>query len=229
MKVGVFGGSFDPIHNGHINLAEYVLEHTDLDEVWLMVSPLNPLKPQGYVATDLERFQMARLAVAGHPGIKVSDFEFSLPIPSYTYNTLCRLKEAYPDIDFSLIVGGDNWATFERWRNPQEILDEFGVIVYPRPGEEIKTLENSQLIIDHSSLIILEGAPEMPISSTEIRSILKGSHSGTKDKSSLLLDSLSLEKALPESVLCYISSRHLYSDKYTHGTEASQPPRAVFP
>ncbi|MDE5586230.1 MAG: nicotinate-nicotinamide nucleotide adenylyltransferase, partial [Muribaculaceae bacterium] len=110
-KAGVFGGSFDPIHNGHIRLAQYVLDHTDLDEVWLMVSPLNPLKPQGYVASDAERLEMARLAVAGHPGIKVSDFEFSLPIPSYTYNTLSRLRGAHPDIDFRMIIGGDNWAS----------------------------------------------------------------------------------------------------------------------
>ncbi|MDE6291491.1 MAG: nicotinate-nicotinamide nucleotide adenylyltransferase, partial [Muribaculaceae bacterium] len=108
MKVGIFGGSFDPIHMGHISLARYVLDHTELDEVWLMVSPLNPLKPQGYVATDEERLTMARLAVDDIAGIKVSDFEFSLPIPSYTYNTLSKLKEAYPDIDFRLIIGGDN-------------------------------------------------------------------------------------------------------------------------
>ena len=145
MKVGIFGGSFDPIHNGHISLAQYVLDHTDLDEVWLMVSPLNPLKPQGYVASDRERLEMARLAVAGHPGIKVSDFEFTLPIPSYTYNTLAKLKEAYPDCDFRLIIGGDNWADFDRWRNPQEILDEFGLIVYPRPGEEIRTPDHLTL------------------------------------------------------------------------------------
>lgn len=205
MKVGIFGGSFDPIHNGHINLAKYALEHTDLDEVWLMVSPLNPLKPQGYVATDGQRLEMARLAVADTPGIKVSDFEFSLPIPSYTYNTLRKLKETYPDIDFRLIIGGDNWAHFDRWRNPQEILDEFGVIVYPRPGEEIKIPDNSKLIIDNSSLIILTDAPQMPVSSTQLRSQLK------TDNSSLITDNPSLREALPEAVLAYIEQHNPYS------------------
>ena len=207
MTVGIFGGSFDPIHEGHIRLAQYVLDHTDLDEVWLMVSPLNPLKPQGYVATDEQRLEMARLAVADKPGIKVSDFEFSLPIPSYTYNTLCRLKETYPDIDFRLIVGGDNWSNFDRWRNPQEILDEFGVIVYPRPGEEIKTPENSQLIIDNSSFIILNNAPQMPVSSTEIRAMLRSKVAENGKRKTEDVPFLS------ESVLRYISTRHLYSPK----------------
>lgn len=200
-KAGVFGGSFDPIHNGHIRLAQYVLDHTDLDEVWLMVSPLNPLKPQGYVASDAERLEMARLAVAGHPGIKVSDFEFSLPIPSYTYNTLSRLRGAHPDIDFRMIIGGDNWASFERWRNPQEILDEFGVIVYPRPGQEIRTPENSSLQIDGPSLTILKGAPQMAVSSTEIRHLLGAPRSPES----------SLYSMLPKPVASYIETHHLYS------------------
>ncbi|MDE6631620.1 MAG: nicotinate (nicotinamide) nucleotide adenylyltransferase, partial [Muribaculaceae bacterium] len=134
MNIGIFGGSFDPIHEGHVNLAKYVLDHTDLDEVWLMVSPLNPLKPQGYVATNEQRLEMARLAVEGIPGIRVSDFEFHLPIPSYTYKTLTELKKSYPDHDFRLIIGGDNWADFYRWRNPKEIVSDFGVIIYPRPN-----------------------------------------------------------------------------------------------
>ena len=200
MKIGVFGGSFDPIHNGHIALAQYVLDHTDLDEVWLMVAPLNPLKPQGYMATDEQRLDMARLAVQGHPGIKVSDFEFSLPIPSYTYNTLRHLKQAYPEHDFRLIVGGDNWAHFDRWRNPQEILSEFGVIVYPRPGEIIP---DSLPISLRSSLVTLKDAPRMPVSSTEIRHILDAYYSSL-DSSPLTLDSLS------PSVLDYIFSHHLY-------------------
>ena len=204
MKVGIFGGSFDPIHTGHVRLAEYVLAHTDLDEVWLMVSPLNPLKPQGYVATDGQRLEMARLAVADIPGVRVSDFEFNLPIPSYTYDTLSRLKEAYPGIDFRLIVGGDNWASFDKWKNPQEILDEFGLIVYPRPGEAIKTPENSQLIVDPSSLTILEGAPEMPVSSTGIRHLLQ-----SRSKHDAQCPSPSAY--LPVAVLDYIQSHGLYS------------------
>lgn len=206
MKVGIFGGSFDPVHNGHIRLAEYVLQHTDLDEVWLMVSPLNPLKPQGYVASDKERLDMARLAVEDIPAIKVSDFEFSLPIPSYTYNTLIKLKEAYPDIDFRLIIGGDNWAHFDRWRNPQEILDEFGVIVYPRPGEEIEESYDTQR--QTPNLQILHGAPEMPISSTLLRQLLK--EIPFKDADNASGKKNSIEEMMPGKVVHYINQHNLY-------------------
>lgn len=230
MKVGIFGGSFDPIHMGHVNLAKYILSHTDLDEVWLMVSPRNPLKEHGSIATDEQRLEMARLAVEDIPGIKVSDFEFSLPIPSYTYFTLTKLREAYPEIDFRLIIGGDNWADFDRWRNPEEILSEFCVIVYPRPGEEIPTKANSSLVE------ILNGAPQMPISSTQIRTLLshqKGNAisnrstvnlsskyaphaspiaTATNDNSSLIINHSSLSQSLPSKVLSYIEDHGLYVD-----------------
>ncbi len=210
MNIGIFGGSFDPIHQGHVNLAKYVLDHTDLDEVWLMVSPLNPLKPQGYVASNEQRLEMARLAVEGIPGIKVSDFEFHLPIPSYTYKTLTELKKNYPDHDFRLIIGGDNWATFDRWRNHEEILKEFGIIVYPRPGEDL----NSQLSNPNSQLAapklkqvsilnsqFLKNAPQMPISSTQIRNLLNSSPS-TLDPSLI---------SLSPSVLEYILTNHIFT------------------
>ncbi|MDE7419382.1 MAG: nicotinate (nicotinamide) nucleotide adenylyltransferase [Muribaculaceae bacterium] len=202
MKVGIFGGSFDPIHEGHVNLAKYVLDHTDLDEVWLMVSPLNPLKPQGYVATNEQRLEMARLAVQDIPGIQVSDFEFHLPIPSYTYKTLTELKKSYPDHDFRLIIGGDNWADFGKWKNPDEILNEFGIIVYPRPGEQLNSqLENkSQFSIINSQF--LTAAPQMPVSSTQIRQIL------ASRRSSLTLDSQFL--TLNPKVFSYITSHRLY-------------------
>lgn len=213
MKVGIFGGSFDPIHYGHINLAKYVLDHTDLDEVWLMVSPLNPLKPQGYVATDEQRLEMARIAVADIPGVNVSDFEFSLPIPSYTYNTLKKLKEAYPDIDFRLIIGGDNWAHFDRWRNPQEILSEFGVIIYPRPGEKLETSLHSSLSTLPSPLFtFLIDVPLMPVSSTQLRALLNSDSSkdlvGTHGP---CVRQRPISDFLPEKVLDYIQSHHLYT------------------
>ena len=230
MKVGIFGGSFDPIHYGHINLAKYALEHTDLDEVWLMVSPLNPLKPQGYVATDGQRLEMARLAVADTPGIKVSDFEFSLPIPSYTYNTLRKLKEAYPDIDFRLIIGGDNWAHFDRWRNPQEILDEFGVIVYPRPGEDLSLLSSVLSLKPSSCITILKDAPQMPVSSTQLRTLLNSTDGvANANATCFSLDGadfdcpaqssgnffpqeeLSLSDMIPLQVLDYIHQNNLYT------------------
>ncbi len=202
MKVGIFGGSFDPIHEGHVNLAKYVLDHTDLDEVWLMVSPRNPLKDHGPIATDQQRLEMARLAVEGIPGICVSDFEFHLPIPSYTYKTLTELKKAYPDTDFRLIIGGDNWADFDRWRNPQEILTEFGVIVYPRPGETLTppSLGKSPLVLDslQKNIVFLQDAPQMPISSTQIRNMIKS------DPLTLNSSPLSLNKAVAH----YIQTHH---------------------
>ena len=204
MTVGIFGGSFDPIHEGHVNLAKYVLDHSDLDEVWLMVSPRNPLKPQGYVASDEQRLEMARLAAEGIPGVRVSDFEFHLPIPSYTYKTLTELKKAYPNIDFRLIIGGDNWANFEKWKNPDEILNEFGIIVYPRPGESlILSSENEKRKTEN--VIILYDAPQMPVSSTQIRHLLQ-SHSTDNGQRTT-------ENAhhLNPKVSNYIHSHHLYT------------------
>ncbi len=200
MKVGIFGGSFDPIHEGHVNLAKYVLDHTDLDEVWLMGSPRNPLKDHGPIATDQQRLEMARLAVEGIPGIRVSDFEFHLPIPSYTYKTLTELKKAYPDTDFRLIIGGDNWADFDRWRNPGEILTEFGVIGYPRPGETLEEASQNALRATHN-VTLLQDAPQMPISSTQIRNMIKSDL--------LTLDSSSL--TLNNAVAHYIHTHHLYA------------------
>ncbi len=204
IKVGIFGGSFDPIHEGHVRLAKYVLDHTDLDEVWLMVSPRNPLKDHGPIATDQQRLEMAQLAVEGLSGIRVSDFEFHLPIPSYTYNTLTELKKAYPDIDFRLIIGGDNWADFDRWRNPEEILTEFGVIVYPRPGETVATpsLGSSPLVLDslQKNAVFLQDAPQMPVSSTQIRNLL----------SQNALRATQNISHLNKSVAHYIQTHHLY-------------------
>ncbi|MDE6479949.1 MAG: nicotinate-nucleotide adenylyltransferase [Muribaculaceae bacterium] len=201
MNIGIFGGSFDPIHEGHANLAKYVLDHTDLDEVWLMVSPLNPLKPQGYVATNEQRLEMARLAVEGIPGIRVSDFEFHLPIPSYTYKTLTELKKSYPDHDFRLIIGGDNWADFDKWKNPDEILKEFSIIIYPRPNESIIPSTQNPTY-NTQNVTILDNAPKMPISSTQIRHLLASQQPDLKHASSSL--------PLNQKVSTYIHIHSLY-------------------
>ena len=136
-KVGLFGGSFDPVHRGHLALAQYLLECGAVEEVWLMVSPLNPLKSGAQLSPDAERLEMARLAAADVPGVVVSDFELHLPRPSYTWRTLRTLREAHPDIEFSLIVGADNWLVFDRWQHPEEILAHHRLLVYPRPGCEV--------------------------------------------------------------------------------------------
>ena len=152
-RIGIFGGSFNPIHNGHIALAQAVLRQCALDEVWLMVSPQNPLKQNSTdLLDDQLRLQMAEKALEGVEGVKACDYEFRLPKPSYTWNTLQHLSKDYPDYTFSLLIGGDNWAHFTRWRHWKDILRCHQVIVYPR--------EDYPGTID---------VPLLDVSSTEIR------------------------------------------------------------
>ena len=133
MKIGIFGGSFNPIHTGHVALAQAVLKQCELDEVWLMVSPLNPLKRNDSdLLDDSLRYQLARKALEGINGVKACDYEFRLPKPSYTWNTLQQLSKDFPDHRFCLLIGGDNWAHFERWRHWKDILRHYDVVVYPR-------------------------------------------------------------------------------------------------
>ncbi len=134
-KVAIFGGSFDPIHNGHLALAAEVLGRGLASEVWFMVTPQNPHKQGSRLSDEQQRLQMVQMAIEGMPGIKASDFEFSLPRPSYTLNTLTALDEAYPDKEFSLLIGADNWEKFDKWYKGDEILSRYGVIVYPRGND----------------------------------------------------------------------------------------------
>ena len=134
-RIAVFGGSFDPIHNGHIALAGEVISRGLADEVWLMVTPQNPHKQDKILSDERLRFQMAQLAVEGMDGVKACDFEFSLPRPSYTLTTLTALDEAFPDKEFCLLIGADNWEKFDRWYKGDEILSRYGIIVYPRGSE----------------------------------------------------------------------------------------------
>ena len=132
MRTAIFGGSFNPIHNGHIALAQAVLLQCAVEEVWLMVSPQNPLKQSGQLLADDLRLQLARMALADVKGVEACDYEFRLPKPSYTWNTLQHLTRDYPDRTFTLLIGGDNFAHFERWYRWKDILRHYSVIVYPR-------------------------------------------------------------------------------------------------
>ena len=175
-KVGIYGGSFNPVHFGHIGLAKWVIENTDLDELWLLVSPNNPLKPAGLLAPEQERLAAVREAVKDIPGLKASDFEFSLPRPSYTANTLRALQQAYPEHEFTLVIGEDNIAIFNQWREYEYILENFRIFVYPRnlTGEAGLTAKRSysEAVLQAKpvkELVFLSGAPTFDISSTSIR------------------------------------------------------------
>lgn len=161
-RVALFGGSFNPIHNGHIALAEAVLTARLADEVWLMVSPQNPLKQQADLLAETTRLWLAQKALSGRERIKVSDFEFHLPRPSYTWNTLQALHEAYPDVTFSLLIGGDNWQCFHKWAHYAEILANYSIIVYPRAESDVDEQELP-------ANVTLLHVPLFPFSSTDIR------------------------------------------------------------
>lgn len=137
VRTGIFGGSFNPIHIGHLALANYLCEFEGLDEVWFMITPHNPLKKQAELMPDNFRLELARLAIQGYDKFNASDFEFGLPQPSYTIHTLDALKKAYPEREFHLIIGADNWKLFPRWKESQRVLQENKILVYPRKGSEI--------------------------------------------------------------------------------------------
>ena len=136
IRTGIFGGSFNPIHNGHIILARQLKKQAALDEVLLMVSPQNPLKQHTDLLDDVARMEMARKAVEGEEGIMACDYEMHLPRPSYTWNTLQALSREYPDREFVLMIGGDNWKLFDRWYHAEDIRQHFEIVVYTRtPGD----------------------------------------------------------------------------------------------
>lgn len=192
MRIGIYGGSFNPIHRGHTELAASIVRQGLVDELWLLVSPLNPLKRDA--ASDIaeyeHRLNMARLATEGIEGVKVSDFERHLPIPSYTITTLGELRNAYPEHEFVLVIGADNWERFPRWYHAQEIIDTYSILIYRRPGCEMDEtlLPPSVQVVD---------TPLYDISSTEIRESVK------KGRMPL--------KWVDRKVATYIRVHHLYS------------------
>lgn len=175
MKIGIYGGSFNPIHFGHTGLAQWVVKNTDLDEVWLMISPNNPLKDASILADEQVRLQEAKEAIRrlGEEGkrIVVSDFEFSLPRPNYTANTLRELKKQHPQHEFTLIIGEDNLEIFSKWKEYTYLLENFRILVYPRKGsgksaeQMLKELETAHI----KEVQLLVNAPYFEISSTELR------------------------------------------------------------
>lgn len=165
IRTGIFGGSFNPIHIGHLALANYLCEYGEVDEVWFLVSPQNPFKQQQQLLDDKSRLRLVEAAVSDYPRFHASDFEFNLPKPSYTVHTLAKLAEAYPERDFYLIIGADNWAAFDRWKAPEEILAKHHILVYPRRGYKI----NKETLPDKVKAV---ETPLLEVSSTFIRQCL---------------------------------------------------------
>jgi len=166
MKVALYFGSFNPIHVGHLALANYLCELGGVDELWFVVSPRNPFKQQSDLMDDDLRLRLVQLAIKDYPKFQACDVEFSMPRPSYTYHTLQKLKELYPDIEFILLMGADNWPNLKNWYQGEKIMTENPIIVYPRPGcelDEASFPQNVQLV----------DAPQFDVSSTFIREALK--------------------------------------------------------
>lgn len=189
MKVGLFFGSFNPIHIGHLAIANYIVEYSDLDELWLVVSPQNPLKNKKTLLNEYDRFHMVELALKNDNKIRPSDIELRLPKPSYTIDTLTYLNEKYPKNEFALILGADNLKSFNKWKNYEIILKEYQLYVYPRPNcdlGEFKTHTNVNVV----------NAPMMEVSSSFIRNSIK--------------ESKNVRYFLPNTVYEYITEMNFY-------------------
>ena len=196
MRIGIFGGSFNPIHSGHAIIAHHIITSGAVDRLWLMVSPVNPLKVgnERQVA-DTDRLRMAEMVSRPLQGVETSAFEFTMPKPSYTIDTLNALQAKFPDDEFHLVIGADNWVVFDRWRNSEEILAKYHLLVYPRLGFDVVIPEELR---DRVSLV---DAPIIELSSTMVRERLaKG---------------LSVRYYVPDEVFSYIERNNLYTNGET--------------
>jgi len=165
MKVGLFFGSFNPIHIGHLIIANHILNETDLRKIWFVVSPHNPLKPSSSLLNEYDRFHLVQKAVEENIKMRASDIEFSLPKPSYTVHTLAYLQEKYPAYSFSMIMGSDSFQNLNKWKNFETIIGNYPIIIFKRPGFEIENKLNAQIKIMQ--------APLLEISATHIRELIR--------------------------------------------------------
>lgn len=188
-RVGLFFGSFNPVHIGHMIIASYMVTQTDLKEVWMVVSPHNPHKKKASLARDHDRLHLVNLAIGDSPGLRASNVEFSLPRPSYTIDTLAYLKEQYPSREFALIMGGDNLVSLPKWKNYELLLRDYQIYVYQRPEADESPLT------DHPN-VRLQAAPLMQISSTYIRKCIR--------------EGKSIRYLVPPSVELYLEQTNLY-------------------
>lgn len=188
-KIGLFFGSFNPIHTGHLIIASIMAENTDLAKVWFVVSPQNPFKPSQNLLHEFDRFDMVKAAIASNYKLEASDVELRMPKPSYTIDTLTVLKERHPEKEFVVIIGQDNLQNFEKWKNHDQILEHFGLYVYPRPG----VTETPLMRHRHVRMV---PAPLLDISATFIRQCVQ--------------ERKSIKYLVPESVEELIRLRNFY-------------------
>ena len=194
MKIGLYFGTFNPIHIGHLIIANHLAEYSDLEQIWMVVTPHNPLKNKQTLLDDYQRLQLVFLATNDYPKIKASDIEFKLSQPNFTVNTLAHLQEKFPQHTFSLIMGEDNLKSLHKWKNHEIILQNHEIYVYPRISSEIDATQN--YTFKNNPNIHIVDAPVVEISSTFIRENIK------KDKN--------VRPLLPEKVWQYIDHNNLY-------------------
>ena len=191
MKIGIFGGSFDPIHVGHAIIAQHIISSGAVDRLWFMVSPQNPLKAgKERQVADVDRLRMVEMVSRPMQGVETSALEFTMPKPSYTIDTLNALQEKFPGDEFYLVIGADNWTVFDKWRNREEIVEKYHVLIYPRLGYEVVIPDELK------SRVALVDAPIIELSSTVIRE--------------RLAQGLSVRYYVPDEVLRYIEAKQLY-------------------
>ena len=191
MKIGIFGGSFNPIHNGHAIIASYLMQHGIVDQLWFMVSPQNPLKQAHEMADEMHRLRMTEMVSRRITGASTSAFEFQLPRPSYTIDTLMALKQKFPDDDFYLIIGADNWDVWDHWRAHDEIVKQFHVLVYPRLGYNVDIPDSM------AERVQAIPAPVVEISSTQVRQMTEAGQD--------------IAFYVPDDVVSYIQKHKLYT------------------
>ena len=165
MRIGLFFGSFNPMHIGHKVIASYIAEYTDLEKVCFIVSPQNPFKKKQNLLAEYHRLMIIRMEIEDNPKLQVSDIEFNMPKPSYTIDTLVRLQEKYPENEYSIIMGSDNFHTFHKWKDYEQILSNHSVYVYTRPGLDINR--------NNENIHIIQGVPQINISASFIRESIK--------------------------------------------------------
>lgn len=188
MHIGLYFGSFNPIHTGHLIIASHVLNHCPIDRVWFMVSPQNPLKESSQLLNENHRFHLVQFAIENEPRFRAINIEFSLPRPSYTIDTMAHLVEKYPQHTFSIIMGSDSLQNITRWKNYHQLLRQFAIIVYRRPGFEVST--------QHDGNIQVLDAPLLSISSTYIRNLVR--------------EKKSIRYLVPDAVMEDILANHYY-------------------